>query len=113
MIFGYTRFLERENDRLHARIEALELRNQELVIKMFSRPGSSPISDDKPAPKHLMTKGDNRASCSCGWVHVSEDPGVLQNAISSHFKDSTTAQRGRRSWPQAKAALERASEEKQ
>jgi hypothetical protein len=110
IFFRYTRFLERQNEILQGRIESLEARNQELIIKMFSKPGSTPFSEEKPTPKHHMTKSSNRASCSCGWIHVSEDPGELQNAIASHFREDISIQRGRRSWPQAKAALERASE---
>lgn len=111
IFFRYTRFLERQNEVLQNRIEALESRNHELILKMFSKPGSSPFSEEKPTPKHNMTKSSSRASCSCGWIHVSEDPGALQNAISSHFREEISIQRGRKSWPQAKAALERASEE--
>jgi len=111
MFFRYTRFLEKENKQLKVRIECLETRNQELVVKMFSRPGSYGSPDEKKQPGHSISRLENRASCSCGWVHVSEDPAVLQNAISSHYRDSISVQRGRKSWPQAKAALERASEE--
>ena len=110
IFFRYTRFLERQNEILQSRIESLESRNQELIIKMFGKPGSSPFSEEKPPIKHNMSKSSNRASCSCGWIHVSEDPGALQNAISSHFREEISIQRGRKSWPQAKAALERASE---
>jgi hypothetical protein len=111
MIFGYTKFLEREIERLNSRIESLEARNQELIIKMFSRPGSYQPTDEKPPQKHIMVKGDTKATCSCGWIHISDDPAILQTAISSHYRDATTIQRGRKSWPQAKAALERASSE--
>lgn len=110
IFFRYTRFLESENQHLKDRIESLETRNQELVIRMFD--GVSPLNLESPKPvgkAHSIETKDTRSSCSCGWTFVSEDPGVMQNAISSHYRDSTISMNRRKSWVTAKAALEGAA----
>jgi hypothetical protein len=110
IFFRYTRFLEGQVAHLQTRVEALEARNQELVLTLAPKLSTFIHEVEKTPPKHDIKKGETRATCSCGWIFNSDDPGVLQNAISSHYRDGTI-QRGRKSWPQAKAALEAAGGE--
>jgi hypothetical protein len=56
--------------------------------------------------QHAITRRDDMASCSCGWSFHHDDPGVMQTAVSTHYRD-LTAQRGRKSWPVVKTALEK------
>ena len=103
MFFAYTQFLERENNHLKSRIEALELRNQELVLTLTSK--ISIPQAPKPKQKHEMKKTETSASCSCGWNAVRNDPAELQQEIEAHYHQST-APLTRRSWPQIKAMAE-------
>ncbi len=114
MFFRYTRFLEKENGYLKSRIESLEARNQELVLSMLSRDISSQISEPpKPQLKHTISRLQNKATCTCGWICTSEDPGTLQSEISAHYREGVVPFNRKKSWVHAKAALEGASEEKQ
>jgi hypothetical protein len=109
--FRYTSFLEEQNRLLNAKIESLETRNHDLVMGILSKSTVYPQTEVvKPESKHQMKKGESRADCSCGWHYISDDPGKLQTAILSHYRE-IPANRGRKNWPQVKAALEGASEE--
>lgn len=118
MIFGYTKFLEAEIERLNRRIEKLEDRNNELVIALSSKPQPRPQpaqdpTASKPPQKHsiLNNEDGNEAHCTCGWMFKSDDPGELQQAVSSHYRASVVAG-GRKSWPQMKAVAEAEAERK-
>ncbi len=102
MIFGYTKFLEKENERLHRRIEALEQRNQELVLNITVR---APLPEAKATPKHTMSKSETKAQCTCGWHVVTDDPVKLQQEITNHYR-SYAVSGGRKNWAQARAELE-------
>ena len=115
MFWGYTKFLERQNEILNEKIEKLEARNQELLLAIISKTPASAlanISGETPEPKHKMSKGDTQAKCSCGWVYVSDDPGKLQTAITTHYRDVRVSG-GRKTWSQTRSRLEGAAEENQ
>jgi hypothetical protein len=108
--FRYTAFLENQNKILNEKVEALENRNHALVLEILSKVSISALSaPEKPEPKHKMEHLNNRANCSCGWTYVSEDPGQLQTAIVAHYRE-IPANRGRKTWAQARVALETAAE---
>jgi hypothetical protein len=93
----YTTYLEEEVERLRAKVGQLEA---ELILAVRQGEISAP---------HNMNKTDTRATCSCGWLYDSDDPGKLQTAISSHYREKIV-HRGRKSWPQVKAMLETTSQ---
>ena len=107
MIFGYTKYLEREIERLNGRITILEDRNQELIFSLVNR---TPIAAPKSEKKHVMSKTDRSASCTCGWNVINDDPIKLQEVISAHYRQNVIPG-GRKSWAQTRQKLESHGEE--
>lgn len=108
MIFWYTRFLEEQVRVLQNRVEALEARNQELVLSIVNR---TPLPEQKPVePKHLMAKGEGTATCSCGWKAQNADPAILQSQIAEHYRKNVISGSHRKSWTQIRTTLEQEAE---
>lgn len=109
-------FLTQQNKRLEQRIVNLEELNLELSRSLFTKTPTAPSKEalaEKPPVKHVISKDENEttANCSCGWFFRSDDPGELQQQISSHYRASVVS-RGRKSWPQVKALVETAATSK-
>lgn len=111
-MFRYTTFLENQVERLQQRIEALETRNQELVLALVEK---TPLSRPKVEPSHKMQKGESMAKCSCGWYVFENDPTKLQQEISSHYRQNIVPSSGshRGSWQVARQKLEADAERNQ
>ena len=108
MVFRYVKFLELENSQLKGRIEALEKRNQELVLALTTR--SLPPVSKTAEPTHRMLKSDTTAKCSCGWSVMDTDPVKLQNEITAHYRRNVASGTNRTSWATARQKLEEQAE---
>lgn len=111
IFFRYTRFLEKENAQLKDRIEALEARNQELVLSLFNKVGVK--VPERPQPKlHKIDKDEKntKATCSCGWIAVSDDPVELQQKISDHYRQGIAPISKSKSWAKLRTELEAQAE---
>ena len=111
IFFRYTMFLEKENEYLKQRVESLEARNQELVFALIPNQKITPITAKENIHTILSNDHGIKVTCACGWTASSDDPGVLQQEISSHFQQ-TVVSRGRKSWSQVKNILETEAERK-
>lgn len=113
IFFPYTRFLEKQLDRLEEKNAQLEQRNQELVLAILEKTKISVTSQFAPSEtsteKHKIQKSETSASCSCGWNYYSSDPAELQQNISSHYR-KISLPGGRKGWGQMKSILESGSE---
>ena len=115
---NYTKYLESQIADLQVEKREAQARNDKLVealvpvLRRMNEPTAAP-SPTKTA-KHHIVRGPNFAKCTCTWHFEHDDPGVLQEMITAHYRESIQpAQAVRKSWQQARSLLEREAETEQ
>lgn len=111
---NYTKYLESQIEKLEIEKKEAQSRNDRLIevlVPVLRRMNESVVSPMKVEKKHHIVRGDNNATCACGWKFSSDDPAVLQEMITGHYrKEIHPAQAVRKSWQQARQLLEEQAE---
>lgn len=112
---NYTKYLELQIEKLEVEKKEAQARNEKLVealvpiLRRMNEPQST--SPSVNAAKHHIVRGENSATCTCTWKVKSEDPAVLQEMITAHYRENIhPAQAVRKSWQQARQLLEEQAE---
>lgn len=112
---NYTKYLELQIEKLEAEKKQAQARNDKLVealvpiLRRMNEPAAAPAS--VTAAKHHIVRGENSAKCSCTWSVKHDDPAVLQELITAHYRENIhPAQAVRKSWQQTRQLLEEQAE---